>query len=129
MPNVAMLHEVDPRKEILAKIGNSLDGFEILNNEVLLAIYMRPKMTKGGIMLTPRVLDEDKYQGKVGLVVKVGPSCDFPTVPIALHDWVMIKASDSLALDLLATDDKEINCRLVMDKYIRVKLQTPGMVW
>ena len=129
MPNVAMLHEVDPRKEILAKIGNSLDGFEILNNEVLLAIYMRPKMTKGGIMLTPRVLDEDKYQGKVGLVVKVGPSCDFPTVPIALHDWVMIKASDSLALDLLATDDKEINCRLVMDKFIRVKLQTPGMVW
>jgi co-chaperonin GroES (HSP10) len=129
MPNVAMLHEVDPRDEILAILGKSLDGFEILNNEVLLAIYKRPKMTKGGIMLTPRVLDEDKYQGKVGLVVKVGPSCDFPTVPIALHDWVMIKASDSFAIDLLSTDDKEINCRLVMDKFVRVKISHPGLVW
>ena len=129
MPNVAMLHEVDPKQEILEKLGSTLDGFEILNNEVLLAIYLRPKTTRGGIVLTPRVLDEDKYQGKVGLVVKVGPSCDFPTVPIALHDWVLIKASESFALDLLAEDNKEINCRLVMDKFIRVKISHPGMVW
>src|ERR1700677_45293 len=104
MPNVAMLHEVDPKLEILEKLGDTLDGFEILNNEVLLVIYRRPNTTRGGIMLTDRVLDEDKYQGKVGLIVKIGPSCDFPTIPasgpIVLHDWVMIKASDSFALEL-----------------------------
>jgi hypothetical protein len=129
MPNVAMLHEMDPKEEILAKLGDTLDGFEILNNEVLLVIYKRPKTTRGGIVLTDRVIDEDKYQGKTGLVVKVGPCCDFPLVPIALHDWVVIKASDSFALDLLGPDNKEINCRLVMDKFIRVKVSNPGMVW
>lgn len=129
MPNVAMLHEIDPKAEILKRLGNTLDGFDILNNEVLLVTYMRPKTTTGGIILTDRVLDEDKYQGKTGLVVKIGPSCDFPTVPIALYDWVMIRTSDSLALELLGPDNKRIDVRLVMDKFIRVKLSNPQLVW
>jgi hypothetical protein len=128
MPNVAMLHKVDPRTELIEKFGSALDGFEILNNEVLIATYMRPETTKGGIILTPKVLGEDVFQGKVGLVVKVGPSCDFPTVPIALHDWVMIKSSDGLALEILAGNEK-IPCRLAMDKYVRVKLSDPQLVW
>jgi len=128
MPNVAMLHRVDPRTELIQKFGNALDGFEILNNEVLIATYMRPETTKGGIILTPKVLGEDVFQGKVGLVVKIGPSCDFPTAPIALHDWVMIKSSDGLAMEILAGDTK-IPCRLAMDKFVRVKLSNPELVW
>ncbi len=128
MPNVAMLHKIDPRTEIIEKFGKVLDGFEILNNEVLIATYLRPETTKGGIILTPKVLGEDVFQGKVGLVVKVGPSCDFPTVPIALHDWVMIKSSDGLAMEILSGNDK-IPCRLAMDKYVRVKLADPQLVW
>ena len=128
MPNVAMLHKIDPRTEIIEKFGKVLDGFEILNNEVLIATYLRPETTKGGIILTPKVLGEDVFQGKVGLVVKVGPSCDFPTVPIALHDWVMIKSSDGLAMEILSGNDK-IPCRLAMDQYVRVKLADPQLVW
>ena len=128
MPNVAMLHKIDPRTEIIEKFGKVLDGFEILNNEVLIATYLRPETTKGGIILTPKVLGEEVFQGKVGLVVKVGPSCDFPTVPIALHDWVMIKSSDGLAMEILSGNDK-IPCRLAMDKYVRVKLADPQLVW
>ena len=128
MPNVAMLHKIDPRTENIEKFGKVLDGFEILNNEVLIATYLRPETTKGGIILTPKVLGEDVFQGKVGLVVKVGPSCDFPTVPIALHDWVMIKSSDGLAMEILSGNDK-IPCRLAMDKYVRVKLADPQLVW
>lgn len=123
-----MLHKIDPRTEIIEKFGKVLDGFEILNNEVLIATYLRPETTKGGIILTPKVLGEDVFQGKVGLVVKVGPSCDFPTVPIALHDWVMIKSSDGLAMEILSGNDK-IPCRLAMDKYVRVKLADPQLVW
>jgi hypothetical protein len=133
MPNVAMLHEVDPKTEILNKLGKSLDGFEILNNEVLLAIYMRPKQTAiGRIIMPDSALKEDKYQGKVGLVVKVGPSCEFPTPaksPVALHDWVLIKASDSLSMDILTDKGEEVPCRLVMDKYIRVKISRPDIAW
>ena len=128
MPNVAMLHKIDPRTEIIEKFGKVLDGFESLNNEVLIATYLRPETTKGDIILTPKVLGEDVFQGKVGLVVKVGPSCDFPTVPIALHDWVMIKSSDGLAMEILSGNDK-IPCRLAMDKYVRVKLADPQLVW
>jgi hypothetical protein len=128
MPNVAMLHEVDPKQEIIARLGTWLDGFEILNNEVLLATYLRPHKTKGGIILTDKVLGEDVFQGKVGLVVKVGPSCDFPTVPIFLHDWVVIKSSDGLAMEILAGDTR-VPCRLVMDKFVKVKVPHPDLIW
>jgi len=128
MPNVAMLHTIDPRAEILAKLGDYLKDFEILNNEVLIATYRRPEATKSGIVLPDSVLKEDLFQGKTGLVVKIGPSCDFPMVPIKLHDWVLIKASDGIAMEILAGDTK-VPCRLAMDKFVRVKVPYPWLVW
>jgi len=124
-PNIAvsMKHEKDPCLQILEEIGD-LSGFQILNNEVLIAIYRRPEKTRGGIILTPNNLNEDLYQSKAGLVVKIGPSCEFPTVPIALHDWVIVRPSDTYALEV-----NFVSCRLTQDKFIRVKVATPGMVW
>ena len=68
--------EIDPKADILAKLGD-LSHIEIANNEVLLAIYMRPEMSAGGIVLTANYRKEDEYQGKVGLVVKIGSACRF----------------------------------------------------
>jgi co-chaperonin GroES (HSP10) len=131
MPNVAMLHEIDPKVDILSKLGEILEGYEILNNDVLIATYRRPEKTAGGIVIPDNVLKEDIYQGKAGLVVKIGPSCDFPTVPIALHDWVVIRPSDGIAMELLVDERKntKVHCRLVMDKFIKVKISHPSLVW
>ena len=69
MPSVAMLHEIDPREAILARVG-SLEGIEMFGSDILIAIYKRPTKTKSGIILTDKHLEEDLHQGKVGLILK-----------------------------------------------------------
>lgn len=123
----------DPKQEILDKLGD-LTHFEIARNEVLVAIYERPDTTPGGIALTRKTRKEDLYQGKVGLVVKIGPGCMFPNLNINLHDWIVTRASDTWALDVNAdpkalTQEDFVPCRLVFDDQIRARIAQPGMVW
>ena len=73
MPYMEMDHEVDPRTKLLNDI-ETLDGMEIYNNQVLIAVYIRPTKTKTGIILTDQYVGEDLYQSKVGLVLMKGPS-------------------------------------------------------
>jgi co-chaperonin GroES (HSP10) len=135
--------EYDPKQEILDKLG-VLSEAVVAQNEVLLAMYMRPEKTAGGIVLPHQNLREDRYQGKVGLVVKIGAACRFVRtdektgvtygIPIDLHDWVVVRTSDTWSLELNA--DPNISdpsaftlCRLVFDDQIRMKIPHPGMVW
>lgn len=147
MPSVALKQrdnaEFDPKQEILEKLGD-LSNVEVAQNEVLLAIYMRPEKTPGGIILTDNNRKEDRYQGKVGLVVKIGSACRFVRhdserdiiygLDIKLHDWVVVRTSDSWTLDV-NTDpralkyDEFVPCRLVYDDQIRMRISNPGMVW
>lgn len=128
MPLAAMKHDVDPRDALLAKLGNALDGFEIADNFVLIATYRRPEKTQGGIILTSGVLTEDIHQCKAGLVVKMGPSVDFPLLDIKLHDWVVLKPSDGWAMEIL-TKGEPVHCRLALDTQIRGRLAHPSLVW
>ncbi len=133
----------DPKQEILDKLGDISD-FEISTNEVLLAIYRRPEKTAGGIILTHNTLKEDVYQGKVGLVVKIGDACSFDTndaysgtifkLDIKLHDWVVVRPSDTWAVDIngsveLLEKKDFVACRLVRPCYIRARIQNPLVVW
>ena len=69
MPAMLMEHDVDPREGLLKKIGD-LSKVEVFNNQILVAVYLRPEKTKSGILLPGQTRDEDKYQSKVGLVIK-----------------------------------------------------------
>jgi len=147
MPNTAMKPrpgaEYDPKQEILDKLGD-LSGFEIASNEVLLAIFRRPDKTPGGIALTDNTLKEDVYQGKVGLVVKIGEACSFDItdqysdtifkLDVKLHDWVVVRPSDTWPLDVSAnssalTRTDFVTCRLVRPRNIRARIQNPLSVW
>ena len=133
----------DPKKVILEKLGD-ISGVEIAQNEVLIATYFRPEKTAGGIVLPHANLKEDQYQGKVGLVVKIGSACRFVRhdverditygVPIALHDWIVVRTSDTWPLELNGRRDslerdEFVWCRLVYDDQIRMKVPNPSMVW
>jgi co-chaperonin GroES (HSP10) len=133
----------DQKREILKKLGD-VSEFEIAQNEVLLVIYQRPEMTAGGIVITHQTQKEDIYQGKVGLVVKIGEHCQFDRIdpytnvktgiPIELHDWVVVRPSDTWALDVNMHSDtlskKDfMPCRLVHDKDIRAKIPHPMVIW
>jgi hypothetical protein len=123
----------DTKQEIIDKIGD-LSDYELAPGEVLLAIYRRPEMTAGGIILPASNLKEDLYQGKAHLVVKIGPGCDFFGLDVQLHDWVVVRPSDGWALDINTKpnilDRKDfVACRHVQTKFIVAKIPHPGVVW
>jgi co-chaperonin GroES (HSP10) len=135
--------EYDPRRELLDKLGD-LSGIEIAQNEVLIAIYMRPEKTSGGIMLPHQHLKEDRYQGKCGLVVKIGSACKFVRetpetgrkfgLEIHLHDWIVVRPSDTWALDINSNAEALqvqdfVQCRLVYDSQIRMRVADPRVIW
>jgi hypothetical protein len=95
-----MEHAVDPKEELLASLGDISD-IEIFNNQVLLAIYIRPEKTKSGIILTDKYRDEDKFQSKAALVIKKGPIAFddprgnwFKGTETYLHDCDIYRHSD-----------------------------------
>jgi co-chaperonin GroES (HSP10) len=128
MPNVAMKHDIDPRDVILKNLGNVLDDFEICADEVLVATYRRREKTASGFYLPRKTLEEDLFQSKCGLVVKIGTQCVFPNVKIALHDWIVMRPSDGWACEIL-TAIEAVHCRMIQAKYIRAKVPHPELVW
>lgn len=133
----------DPKKVILNKLED-LPGFEIAGNELLVAIYQRDELSPGGIVLPTKTLKEDIYQGKVGLIVKIGanfnPKWTDPYtgetggVPVKLHDWIVFRASDTWPLEVNIRDgifdkDSFVVCRLVQPRHIRMTIDNPDKVW
>jgi co-chaperonin GroES (HSP10) len=125
-----MEHQEDPRKEIISQIGD-ISEIEVFNNQILVAIYIRPQKTKSGIILTEKYTDEDKYQGKIGLVLKKGPDAFidesgkwFKDVKISEGDWVVFRPSDGWALSVNGQ-----SCRLLDDVTVRGRVKQPDSIW
>lgn len=130
MPYMKMTHDEDPKQTLLKELGD-LSNIEIFNNQLLLAIYVRPKKTKSGIYLTDATTQEDLYQSKVGLIVKVGPTAFhddsgkwFKGMKLDMHDWVVFRPSDSWSINVHG-----VPCRLIDDIFIRGKIEAPDQVW
>jgi hypothetical protein len=125
MPATAMKHEVDPRSAILEQVGTI--NYEVPDCHVLIATYRRPEKTIGGIVLTQSNLQEDLYQSKVGLVLVVGHGAVFNDKPIQRHEWLVIRPQEAWAMELIRKTP--VHCRLVYDKYIKGRIQSPGEIW
>lgn len=129
MPAMVMLHEDDPKTVILEALGDISD-FGVWKNQVLCAVYERPKKTRSGLYLADQTTEEDKFQGKVALVVKLGPDAfvDDDKWSFALKAkvgaWVWFRTSDSLAI----TVNGKL-CRVIDDDKIRGDVPHPDMVW
>jgi len=129
MPARPMLHADDPRKDIWEKIGD-LSRYELLHNQVLCAIYMRPERTQSGLYLPDKTRDEDAYQGKVALIVKTGPDAfvsdgayRWPE-DMGEGDWVFFRVSDGWSQNV-----NGVQCRVVKDDQIRGRIPNPDMVY
>lgn len=130
MRAMKMVHEGDPAKEILARVGE-LDQVQIFGNYVLLGVYERPEKTKSGLYLSQQTRQEDQYQGKAALVLKKGPHAfvsdtdyDFKGQDVAIGDWVAIFVSDGRKVVVNGQ-----LCRLVEDQHIRMKIPAPDIVY
>ena len=130
MPYMRMEHDVDPKKKILDEIGD-VNDIGVFNNQILVAIYMRPEKTKSGILLSGNTRDEDRYQGKVGLVLKKGATAFvdpdhkwFVDTNVNVGDWVYFRVTDGWSINVHG-----VSCRMLEDTDVRGSTQYPDAIW
>jgi len=90
-------------------------------------------MTLGGkkFHLSDKTVDEDRYQSKVGLIVKLGSSAFhdedgtwFQGIEVKLHDWVVLPPA--AATSMLVNG---VLCRLVADTSIKMLINDCDTVY
>lgn len=130
MPPMIMDHEIDPKEKLLSDLGD-LSNIEIFNTQVMVAVYIRPTKTKSGLYLSDKTIDEDRYQGKVGLLVKMGPNAFqddsgqwFDDVSFKLHDWLVYRPSDGWSITV-----NGVLCRMLSDTQIKMRIPSPDAIW
>jgi co-chaperonin GroES (HSP10) len=130
----------DARTVLIDAIGaDNIENFEPFHNFILIATYVRSDKTKGGIIIGgDRTRAEDRFQGKIGMVLKVGPTAfkgakpdSFGGVTVNVGDWIMYKASD--AHEFFFVDEKSSldgsSCRLIEDTLIMGRVADPESIF
>ena len=113
----------------MAKVGDISAYREIFPTKVLCATLVREKI--GSIVLSDKSKDEDVYQGKAFLVLKLG-ACAYQNTDIVdyhgfgpkIGDWVEARPADGEHLKINGTD-----CRIFHERDIRGILEDPTIVW
>lgn len=129
MPHVAMLHDVDPKQTILDAIGD-ISGLTVMKNLIVVATYMRPNKTAGGIHLPAEHLKEDLYQSKVGLIVAMGAGAFVDDEKwnfehkFKVGDWIIFSPSSTKQISL-----NKVPCRYLSDTSVEMGVDTPDLVW
>jgi len=142
MPALAFVHEEDP-KQIIFRNAGDLGDIEIMNNQVLIGLYTRPSelKTAGGILITHKTTDEDRFQTKVGVILKMGHAAFedpaeqwFGGLKFEVGDWVSFRASDGWSVNLFSQDAKtgkkqEQLCRLMDDTAVKMRVSHPDRIY
>lgn len=138
MPAMLLVHDEDPAHKIFRDSGG-LEDIEVFNNQVLAGVYQRAEgsKTKGGIIVSHKTTDEDRFQSKTGVILKMGPRAFkdengvwFKDVVFNVGDWIAYRASDGWGLTLISVDPKtgekrELLCRLLDDIHVRMRISSP----
>jgi hypothetical protein len=130
MPFMLMEHEVDPAQKILEEVGD-LSKIELFNNQILVGVYIRPQKTKSGLYLSDKTTDEDRFQSKVGLLLKQGPRAFEPNdegwfdgETFNLNDWLVFRPSDGWSITVHG-----VLCRILIDTQVKMRVPNPDEVW
>jgi co-chaperonin GroES (HSP10) len=124
-------HKVDPKKVINDALKGWIDRIRPTSGDVLVCVYERPEKTKGNIIMpeTASRRSEDKFQGVVGLIVKVGPEYGKHKQALGLNpmpqigDWVAFRTQDCVSFVL-----GQRSMRLLQGDFIRLVLSDPDCI-
>lgn len=135
MASVAMLERLsraaNPKLELKLAVGD-LSNVEIMANKVLVAIYIAPEKTAGGIIRATDTIREDVWQGTVGLVLKKGgmafrdddaSKTYFHGQDVKEGDWVVFRPGDAKRVQIRGVD-----CRMVDDISIDLVISDPEII-
>jgi co-chaperonin GroES (HSP10) len=130
----------DARTVLVDAIGkDNIENFEPFHNLILIATYVRSDKTQGGIIIGgDRTRAEDRFQGKVGLVLKVGPTAfkgktaeSFGGITVKAGEWIMYKASDAHEF-FFVDEDKPLDgssARLIEDTLVMGRVADPERIF
>ena len=116
-------------KETLLEMLGDLSGFELLMNQLLVAIYVGGQYIPGTkILQSSQQLKEYIWQGTAGLVVKKGPIAFDPDgMPkgsrVDIGEWVVFQPGDGKRIQIRGVD-----CRVFTDENIWMKTKNPEVI-
>ena len=127
-------HGEDPRDALWKKVGFVADHIKVPSSKILVAIYYRPETTTGGI-IDPTVKAGDSFQGKIGLVIKLGPLAfqdddthTWGDVRAKQKDWVQFRVGDT-APWRLGRNEQSPHFRFVEDVNVLAIWDRPDLAW
>lgn len=130
---LTMVHDLDPKVLIQEQVAQYLDGLVIPPYRFIAAIYKKPERIQfkgGGSLIVPETADsrkEDSYQGKIGLILKMGPGCfeddeqrKWHGVAPKVGDWIVWNVGDTWRFTLGETE-----CRWLSEDNWRMTSPSP----
>lgn len=135
---IAAASQHDPKTALLDALAGAADHIEIFHNAVLVATYIEPEQTQGGVFLPDKALQENRFQGKCGLVLKMGPRAFIDQPPHVLFggiapkegDWVIVRPSDGLEMFLAPAGSRDgVSVRWFEDTQIKGRVPDPSMIY
>ena len=134
---IAEQAKFDPAGAIHKALGDDIKEVEIFGNKVLVATYIGPDRSAGGILYTDKRLAEDRFQGKLFLVLAVGPLAfkddsvaQFGGKIVNPGDWIIANPSDGY--ELFKVDKAEGTgtcCRIFEDTQIKGRVSDPALIF
>lgn len=120
----------DPKQAVWNALGDSLNDQPLYSNNVLLITAPIMGKSRGGIIFTDPTKKEERFQGKIGMVIKVGEVAfndseiwpnehTRPTV----GDWVVYRNADTHECAI-----NKYSCRFIKDYLIIMKVSTPDAI-
>ena len=123
---------IGPRdKVLLAALAGHHKKLTVLHSQVLVAGYVASARSKGGIIFTDKTVEEDRWQGNIGLVIGLGKGAfkddsvaKFHGDSLKIGDWVMYVPADGVSLFI-----NQVPCRLFQDTRILMKVTDPEIYY
>ena len=102
-------------------------GLRAVGEDIIMAVYIRANQRTAGGIIVPDTNREDEFQGKIGLVISMGPLCQgeqfenyFAGKPPKVGDWIGINVNETKTFVL-----GKRTCRSVEWRYVRFMIDQP----
>lgn len=122
----------DAKQAIIDLVGD-LSGVQVMSARILVGMYISPRIMKAGSLLLERTdkdIQEDDWQGCVGLVLKKGKRAfqdddthQFHGQDVNVGEWVVFRPGDGKRVQF-----NGVNCRSIEDTLIDFVIDDPTII-
>lgn len=133
---------VDPKQGLLDAIGD-FSGYECFHNRLLVATYVpsdriitRNDGTTTKLYTPDSTNMEHRFQGRCGLVLKLGPLAfkddnvaKFGGIVVKEGDWVVYTPSNGREIFFTQNKIDGVPCRIIEDAYIDGRIDDPSKLY